>query len=653
MRAELKRMQEDLDALTDPRTPVDALAAAVTRLMPTPPSPELGRSLLDDLGDRGPAVVDALRQESHLTGCALAADLALFRDHDPERARRELSPALGPDADPMLRVRSAHVVAAEGRLAEAVETINPVLAEVLDYDRGQMVRAGWLRELAAMEAESPASCPCGSGSPYESCCAEASRRCLAQFLDREPAYRIRKAVSDYAVSSWDLNAATQEGIDAWIDAGALAEEDLSSGAQGGEIARLAAEHAWWMPSDDLSVDGTVLSTFAADDANPVDLRRLADDWARHTRWGLWQVVDTRAPGIVVADYLTGARTHLEVPPEQAAALIMWEVLLGYVQPVGGVWHSGSAFVSATPAQARSLAGRVVDFIIRSSGGRREEHLRAWAAGVREDLDAGSHLADEERSQPLGVASTVSEVIAVMLPDLVASLLRWHAQPPTLTNTDGDPMEMITARLAIDRVDAAWAALAEHPDFEPEEDEMAWLGERMSEGAFAQALAQLRAQGMDVPPDQEPGRYTRGRIRRDRDGLTVDVNSRARFVRLQSLLAELGHPATVVSEEVTDLAGELGKRQMWMPEGHGQAPPASPGADEAWARSFPDDPHPALDGMTPRQAAADERYHDRLEALLRQVEFEVARIGSTDGIATVRRALGVESPGGAGDDADRD
>jgi hypothetical protein len=197
----------DLAALEDPGTSTEDAAGALLRLFPDPPTPDQGKATLVDMVERGPAAIEALLGEPTAAGYAFGCDLALFFDHDAARAHELVTRGLALERHPMLEVRRAHVEAARGRPAQAVEIIGPVLAETPDYEGGQMARAEWLRTIARWQAQSPGSCPCGSGSPYEQCCALDGSSRLERFGDREPAYRVRKAVGDYAATTFEVRSA--------------------------------------------------------------------------------------------------------------------------------------------------------------------------------------------------------------------------------------------------------------------------------------------------------------------------------------------------------------------------------------------------------------------------------------------------------------
>jgi hypothetical protein len=77
---------------------------------------------------------------------------------------------------------------------------------------------------------------------------------------------------------------------------------------------------------------------------------------------------------------------------------------------------------------------------------------------------------------------------------------------------------------------------------------------------------------------------------------------------------------------------------WMPPG--EPAPSAPEADEAWLRSLPDQPLPALDGLTPRQAAESVEHSARLELFAQEMEYRLASRGSSITGEMLRDRLGL-------------
>jgi hypothetical protein len=59
-------------------------------------------------------------------------------------------------------------------------------------------------------------------------------------------------------------------------------------------------------------------------------------------------------------------------------------------------------------------------------------------------------------------------------------------------------------------------------------------------------------------------------------------------------------------------------------------------------TWPDTSLPALDGLTPREAAAQPKYHARLDTLLKEMEYRESREDPNRrfDFGTIRRALGL-------------
>jgi hypothetical protein len=235
--------------------------------------------------------------------------------------------------------------------------------------------------------------------------------------------------------------------------------------------------------------------------------------------------------------------------------------------------------------------------------------------VEREVEEGGWLPDRAPRAPKGFAETTRNVVSVVLPQLVAEARRLGRAQPSLTNTDGDPLELIEACLQVTDSGSARRALLSHADFEADEERITWYGDEMAEATRWHVLERVRAEGRDLGdvPDG-PQRWIRGSIHVEGGDLRVQVNSRGRLERLLALLAELGHPARVAEEQVSDVVEELGKRRRETPDAFVLPPPAGP-----WVSVPADEPIPVLDGLTLSQAATKDEYVDRLEVYLRELE----------------------------------
>lgn len=210
--------------------------------------------------------------------------------------------------------------------------------------------------------------------------------------------------------------------------------------------------------------------------------------------------------------------------------------------------------------------------------------------------------------------------------------------PRLCNTDGDRLCVVSAHLGVDDPAATARRLASHADVEEDDEGLAWWGRPLDTLERETMLAEVRAHYGEVPEQDGPQRWLRGRIHQRDGGFEVEVNSRERFERLLEIFRELGAQPRISRKLVFDPAEDLPalRRGPLFPFA------ASPESNAAWCEHWPDTPLPALGGRTPRQAARRERDQPPLEALLRELEHDadlMARRGlEVPDVGGLRRAL---------------
>jgi hypothetical protein len=606
----------DTALLRDPGVPVEDAAAAFARLFAWHPPPRaIGEALVESIGpERAEAIVEvALRAEPSAAALALAADVALaVGDADAAEAHVMRARELSDDPDPDLGLRLAIAREAQHRIVDALRELRDALAGDPGLQGGQLLRGDLLRRVVAWDVHPPGDCPCGSGQPYGACCRDAAACLLAEFRDREPLYALRRAVEVFIDERPELRRHVGDSLRDWDEADAL---DLAgAGKEGQGLAGIALDRALTAPIDD--DEGTILTELSADAGIPSEQADRAAEWGYWARWGLWQVDDLAEPGVLLTDYLTGARLYVHLAPEQRDGLRRWAVLVGCFSSMDGIWRSGSAFVQMSPAEARFLARLALRFVERigRETGARSRSLVAWARQVEQELEEGRWLPDRAPRATKGIAETTRNVVSVVLPQLVAEARRLQRRPPQITNTDGDPLELIEARVELNDSGTAWRALLAHADFAADEDRITWYGDEMPEATRRELLERVRAEGQD-PTDvpDGPQRWVRGFIQVEGNDLRIQVNSRGRLERLRALLADLGHPARVAEERVSDVGEELARSGRETPDRF--VPPAA----GPWVSVPLDEPIPLMDGLTLNEAAVREEYVDRLEVFLRELE----------------------------------
>jgi hypothetical protein len=174
---------------------------------------------------------------------------------------------------------------------------------------------------------------------------------------------------------------------------------------------------------------------------------------------------------------------------------------------------------------------------------------------------------------------------------------------------------------------------------------------------------LEGQGRFTETVVHDGRdLMRGSIRLDGDIATLMTNSRQRAARLERTLMRAAPGARLIRRDErgmeealeaydpdaaaagSDAAGPLD------PAAHPELAAAMEGLMREYEGRWVNDPIPALDGMTPREAMHDPRMATRLEALLDDMEWQSRRVrgGSSMDAGRVRALLGLSGrlPGGS-------
>ncbi|MDA0252437.1 MAG: SEC-C domain-containing protein [Actinobacteria bacterium] len=177
-------------------------------------------------------------------------------------------------------------------------------------------------------------------------------------------------------------------------------------------------------------------------------------------------------------------------------------------------------------------------------------------------------------------------------DLVDYLSRWLA-PPRMANTEGEPLLLCDATLAVTDPDALTRELdATYDRLDDDADgTRAWVEHVLTDG-----MQRIRAQ-LELRGDQ----------------LLVHANSAPRFERVLSVVGTLDPSATVVSEtrEPAGSVEDIARLSAKHPAPAAVPDPESPElaavleqVTRQYEQAWLDQPIPALSGRTPRECAAD-------------------------------------------------
>jgi hypothetical protein len=387
------------------------------------------------------------------------------------------------------------------------------------------------------------------------------------------------------------------------------------------------EDSWETGQD--ADSGALVRRFAADPSVTSAQAEVARRWADTIHFGLWQL-DEPLPepaGCHLTDLVTGVEHFVPLDPVTVGPLGRWSVLLGPLVCVDGVWRAAAPMLPLSPAEGDALAElvqRMSDAIAAELSGQRRHRSRAAARPAPFGM-APPHgvTANGHEAAPPDVARVLSMIVGSGLARLIAEVAAYRLSGPRLLNTDGDPMVLVKATLAVDDLDAVTGRLSGHPDIVPDEETpggFTWWGRALTEAEreplLAQAAAQLGVDPSEIEADGVTQRWLRGRVARQDDHLVLDVNSLARLERFCDLLRELGASPTVTGQVAVDPA-----QDMVLPRGQLIPAGLSRDARQAWAEHWLDEKVPALKGRTPRQAAVSDRHWPLLEALLRQFEWQ--------------------------------
>lgn len=448
-------------------------------------------------------------------------------------------------------------------------------------------------------------CPCGSGQKYKKCCLEKKGAPRDAQRERDDL----RATAFGSVLRFASRPQFNDARDAAYDAFAQGGDDGDLGDGDEPLDEdVHAKFSFFYLFDYLLPDG----------------RTLAQTFLERTAWQ----VDARARALI--ERFGRARLRLyEVE----------EVRVDEGLRLRDLWSDREVFVSERAGTRQLtrwdlLAARVVldeDGAHRLEGGlyllpsRMKRPLLDAIRAEADRLGAGAAVLDEDR-----LFRNAAAIVHRFWLDHVV-----HRPLPQVVTAEGDRMEF--GGVVFDVLDrqAVEAALDQHAEIVAEGDgTWAWLEE--SDDGFTRSL---------------------GRISMKDDRLVLEVTSRARGARGRRLLERAaGDAIRYRSARYQDVRAAMARSHGAREAGDG-GPAISIDPEEAAAlildykrrhySIWPDEPLPALDGRTPREAAASAPLRPRLVDLLKEMENMEARGARPDSPAfdfgSVWQELGLERP----------
>jgi len=453
-------------------------------------------------------------------------------------------------------------------------------------------------------------CPCGSGRKYKKCC-------QAGFDEKDFHYRrLRRVEADLIpeLLAYGLETLGPEAIEeAWREF----HDYAAPGAYDQESPINSIFMPWFLfnwihetklPDSDFPVT-TIAASFLSEHALSEDEEKLIMS-AIQTPYSLCEVVElTPGVGMTLFDLLR--RVKYDVIERSASqTLKQGEIIYCATTHLDGI----SSNIGTSPYALRPLAKRdILEFrkwMIDESGGAEltADHLGEFEADIRSFyLDA---------------------VVAMFL-------------PPQLMNTDNDPLLPQKVHFDVESADSAFHALKGLAEGMPED-------ELRSEATVADGLI-VKAEipwlgGTTEARKRLGGPVWLGTMNIEDSKLIVSVNSTKRAEKVRRLVEKrLGKEAVYKTTLIEPIEPEV--ERMWAAAASGSSKPAAAGraqgtertgvisladlpaevrlkleetARQHWVTWF-DLPVPALNNMTPREAAKTEEGRELLESLLLDYE----------------------------------
>jgi len=452
-----------------------------------------------------------------------------------------------------------------------------------------------------------APCPCGSGRKYKKCCMRRDEEAAAGTSPATagPAPAEEHELDQRLVGEL-VEVAHQRFGQEW---GSFA----SDFAEGPEILQLAIP---WAVYHHRVQGATACEHFLAERGASLGARQRRWLAAQQAAWlSVWEVIAVE-PGesLEVQDLLSHEmrRVH-EI--EASRTLVVRDAFLGRVVDTTGV----SLLCGIHP---RSLPPLAAAEVVRRARGRLRRRRAVPVERLRDEAFGRYLIRRWEEA--------VDEL------DAEHELRR--AFPPELQNTDGDPFLFTTDHFEIAPGEAAAveACLADLPGAEPpdpEDEEPAYVflreGNRQHASWESTVIGRAQVEGST---------------------LRLETNSRERADALRSTVEaacgpRIRHRAREHADPLSKPAREAASRSPAVPR-----EPLSPEMAEALREfkgrhyaDWPDQPLPALNGLTPRQAARTAAGCAAVDALLKDMEHHEHRLG--DGapfdFSGIRRELRLE------------
>ena len=357
---------------------------------------------------------------------------------------------------------------------------------------------------------------------------------------------------------------------------------------------------------------------------PQSQRQILDDWRRVNRWRLFEVQAVEpGVGVTVQDLLSGE--VLEVNDISVSYIaIKWQILLARPLLTNGRLNFTGISVPRPPMEKRDLLGFAEEL---------------WKKYQTQHPQAS--LDDFYRDHGLDIYHYMIEIATAM---------------PSVYTSEGHPIMSSTARYAVADHGAAEERLDRAEEFiyvgPAAEDETTLTYTWLLRGRSRVPEVPIEGRGMIMRTEWtgESDYRSLGDVQLRLDHLELHCFSQERLAAGKALLKQiLGDLIQHQSDELKDMDAILASDEHLPPSQAKEMPPeisealARKLADD-WRAMWLDDPVPALDGKSPREAASDPAMREKIEELLKTIEYveeRKRRAGEHHiDVADLRREMGL-------------
>lgn len=346
--------------------------------------------------------------------------------------------------------------------------------------------------------------------------------------------------------------------------------------------------SWFLGERELPGGRTPLERYAEDGPDP-RLRELAAAQAK-AKLSLWRVVESNPGESIIIEPYAGGERALIASANISHAVARWDLILGRLRrDLMELWGPCRCYTASDEPGIQATLAR---------------------AAARHGLDADDVDAIVRRSP--------AEFVNYRTPDLI---------PMT---TEGDPVVFVNARWRTPRARAARALdkagfLLAEPDSDP--PAYGWFGSREKLIAMKPDALPDGAVTIEGSPLGMPDVVSLGTFALDADEIRYEGLSERRLDWAIGIIEDLLPRAKLIdvtTKDVDDALAERDDRPARSPQRTEAPPEAIAEVRAILTERWLSEPVPALDGLTPREAAASPASVPQLRALLRTLESHAAR-----------------------------